>query len=115
MYDGSLTRALRHIYTTEGFAGLYKGVTLAWVKAPIAVALSFTINDFLKQSVRTYVLSVRRSREEKGKEKDEKRYRLKLENLIREHSGGPFSMGCFGSAVCLSAVVFTCACMLTCA
>ena len=53
MYDGSLTRALRHVYKTEGFAGLYKGVTLAWVKAPIAVALSFTINDFLKQSVRT--------------------------------------------------------------
>eukprot|EP00040_Diaphanoeca_grandis_P033676 m.206714 g.206714 ORF g.206714 m.206714 type:complete len:669 (-) comp32964_c0_seq1:31-2037(-) len=45
----SVWATLRNIYITEGKAGLFKGVTLTYVKAPIAVALSFTINDSIKQ------------------------------------------------------------------
>lgn len=50
----SVLRALRLLYTTEGWPGMFKGVTLSWLKAPIAVALSFTINDGLKDSFTSY-------------------------------------------------------------
>eukprot|EP00041_Stephanoeca_diplocostata_P021427 m.499131 g.499131 ORF g.499131 m.499131 type:complete len:781 (-) comp21824_c0_seq1:124-2466(-) len=50
----SVVRALRLLYATEGWHGMFKGVTLSWLKAPVAVALSFTINDGLKDSFTSY-------------------------------------------------------------
>jgi len=48
LYTGTW-QALVHIYRTEGVSGgLFKGVALTWLKAPIAVGISFCINDFLK-------------------------------------------------------------------
>jgi solute carrier family 25 protein 42 len=42
--------AFKHIYRTEGVAGgLYKGLSLNFIKSPVSVAVSFTINDLLKQ------------------------------------------------------------------
>jgi solute carrier family 25 protein 42 len=40
-----LAAIVRH----EGTAGLFKGLTLTWIKGPVAVAISFTLNDTIKQ------------------------------------------------------------------
>ena len=47
-YDGIFS-ALRRIYLEEGLSkGLFKGLTLTWIKGPFSVAIAFTINDRLK-------------------------------------------------------------------
>jgi hypothetical protein len=50
----AVAEATAHIYRHEGIFGLYKGLTLSWMKAPVAVALSFTLNDKLKLFFREY-------------------------------------------------------------
>lgn len=48
----SIFAGLRQIYVNEGVKnGLFKGVTLTWVKGPFAAALGFTANDVLFQRV----------------------------------------------------------------
>lgn len=44
----AVPEALAAIWRNEGALALWKGLTLSWMKAPVAVALSFTINDRLK-------------------------------------------------------------------
>ena len=42
-------KALKDIARTEGLAGgLYKGVSMNWVKGPVSVAVSFFVNDSVK-------------------------------------------------------------------
>lgn len=42
----SVGRAIVHIARTEGFSnGLFKGLMLTWLKAPLTTALGFTVND----------------------------------------------------------------------
>ena len=46
-------QALRSIYATEGVVGgLYKGLTLTWLKGPVQSALGFTVNDWCKKQLR---------------------------------------------------------------
>lgn len=44
----SVSSTLRSIYKVEGFRGLFKGVSLNWVKGPLSLGISFSIFDFLK-------------------------------------------------------------------
>ena len=49
--DGVFASIL-HIAKHEGvFGGLFRGVTLTWIKAPFAMAITFTANDFFKNKI----------------------------------------------------------------
>ena len=49
----SIIATLKIVYTREGFiGGLYKGLSLNWVKGPVAVGISFTTFDLLTKFLR---------------------------------------------------------------
>ena len=51
----STWHGLRHIYATEGVAGgLFKGLTLTFVKGPLQSAIGFTVNDRCKAALRQW-------------------------------------------------------------
>eukprot|EP00759_Apiculatamorpha_spiralis_P002178 PhF_6_TR1080/c0_g1_i1/m.2315/K15085/SLC25A42; solute carrier family 25, member 42 len=52
----SMSSAFRDILAQEGWRAFYKGLSMNWVKGPIAVGVSFTINDSVKHRMRDYHL-----------------------------------------------------------
>ena len=48
----SVISSFKHILKTEGPRGLYKGLSANWVKGPISVGISFTINEKLREFFR---------------------------------------------------------------
>ena len=50
-YSEGLFQSLKTIYETEGIRrGLFRGVGLTWIKAPVAAAVGFTANDALQSA-----------------------------------------------------------------
>ena len=45
-YNG-IVSTLSYVYRTEGVRGLFKGVSMNWVKGPIVVSISFNLYDFM--------------------------------------------------------------------
>lgn len=43
--------ALVSIYRADKLSGLFKGLSMNWVKGPIAVGISFAVNDFLREAI----------------------------------------------------------------
>jgi len=47
----NVVRALSHIWRTEGVRGMFKGISLNLLKNPMATAVSFLVNDAVKDSL----------------------------------------------------------------
>jgi len=55
--NGTITflETLQTIYRTEGRRGLYKGLSMNWVKGPISAGVSFFMNDFMQNLMKERV------------------------------------------------------------
>eukprot|EP00731_Ephydatia_muelleri_P017801 Em0010g899a len=49
-YEG-IVGTLSYVYRTEGIRGLFKGVSMNWVKGPIVVSISFNVYDLVTHSL----------------------------------------------------------------
>lgn len=51
-----VTSTIRKIYTEEGIVrGFYKGLSMNWIKGPLAVGISFATYDHIKELLRDLV------------------------------------------------------------
>lgn len=46
-----IVTTISHIYSTEGWRGFFKGLSMNWVKGPIAVGISFSTYDSIKKTI----------------------------------------------------------------
>ncbi|XP_034948677.1 mitochondrial coenzyme A transporter SLC25A42 [Chelonus insularis] len=53
-YHTTISTTLK-IYQEEGIMAFYKGLTMNWVKGPVAVGISFTTNELIRDWLRKYV------------------------------------------------------------
>jgi len=53
----SISATFRYVYNSEGVRrGLYKGLSMNWIKGPIAVGVSFTTFEFVQRQLRKFEL-----------------------------------------------------------
>jgi hypothetical protein len=49
----SMIMTMKHLFNEQGIRGFYKGVTMNWVKGPVAFSISFTAFDTIKGLLET--------------------------------------------------------------
>lgn len=55
--DLGIVGTMKKIYADEGFChGIYKGLSMNWIKGPIAVGISFTSFDLINKFLRTIIV-----------------------------------------------------------
>ncbi|CAH2064759.1 unnamed protein product, partial [Iphiclides podalirius] len=57
----STMQTLAHIYRVEGWRGFFKGLSMNWVKGPVAVGVSFATYDFSRSLLRDVAYTVQGS------------------------------------------------------
>ncbi|KPJ17498.1 Solute carrier family 25 member 42 [Papilio machaon] len=57
----NMAQTLAHIYRVEGWRGFFKGLSMNWVKGPIAVGVSFATYDFTRTLLRNFTFNVNSS------------------------------------------------------
>ncbi|CAH0557721.1 unnamed protein product [Brassicogethes aeneus] len=56
----SIYKTLKYVYTNEGLRrGLYKGLSMNWIKGPIAVGISYATYDSAKSFLRNVIVNYR--------------------------------------------------------
>ena len=82
------TNVLFHVYyfRKEGISrGWYKGISMNFIKGPIAVGTSFTINDYCKIAFSKLLLKTQSPRH------DREWHLFKISIQIRNHNGAPLT------------------------
>lgn len=54
----TLYSTVKYVFITEGIRGLYKGVSMNWVKGPIAVTISFNTYEIVQNFLKTCVFTL---------------------------------------------------------
>ncbi|XP_045456312.1 proteoglycan 4-like [Melitaea cinxia] len=54
----TILATLAAVYRTEGWRGFYKGLSMNWIKGPIAVGISFATYDAIKSTLRDIALTI---------------------------------------------------------
>ena len=51
----SINKTLRYVFGTEGLRGIFKGVSMNWIKGPLAVTISFNIYEAVQKLLTKYL------------------------------------------------------------